>query len=96
MADEVTQTVPATNAPPAAQTTQQPPVQPPTPAPVVQQPTVSPVESTYTREEIIAAAKSFGTTSHLVAGALHGQKKTQFTKSEAQALIDAYKKKEVK
>ena len=57
--------------------------------------TSPPRESAYSRDEIIAAAKSFGATPHLVTGALHGSGKTQFTKAEATALIEAYKKREV-
>jgi hypothetical protein len=77
----------------------QPAVQNALTPPVVNTPTqqknVEPIESTYSREEIIAAAKTFETTPHLVAGALHETEKTEFTRAEAEVLIEAYKKKEV-
>lgn len=53
------------------------------------------IESTYTRQEIIAGAEAFGTSRHVVAGALRSSDKNEFTRAEAEALIHAFLKKEV-
>jgi oligoribonuclease (3'-5' exoribonuclease) len=49
----------------------------------------------YSKAEIIAAAKSFGTTPHVVAGALRTVHKDALTRAEAEAAIKAFLEREV-
>jgi hypothetical protein len=50
----------------------------------------------YEAERLVAESYDFfGEPSHVVAGALHGERKKHFTRDEAKALIRAFKKQPV-
>ena len=57
---------------------------------------VKPVESVYTAEELANSHKAFKTSREIVVIALKLAKKETATFSEAQAIIDKFKNKEVK
>ncbi|MCL6597943.1 MAG: oligoribonuclease [Alicyclobacillus macrosporangiidus] len=52
-------------------------------------------QDTYSKAEIIAAARAFGTTPHVVAGALRRIDKERLTRSEAEAAIKSFLERQV-
>lgn len=52
-------------------------------------------EQTYTRAELIAAAAGFGVLPEVMAGALHLSGQEEFTRSQAEAALKAFRERQV-
>ncbi|WP_096201895.1 oligoribonuclease [Bacillus sp. FJAT-45350] len=53
-------------------------------------------EPAYSKQEILATPSAFGVGVEVLAGALHGLEKTEFTKVEVKEALENFKKKKVK